>query len=81
MSHGSPVFISTMKFLQVRFLNSSSLGRADLLSESLKDCLWASLAVGAMKGLEAATGLNGGGLDGVFASKMFLALAAPSKPL
>ena len=55
-------------FLQVRFLNSSSLGRADLLFGSLKDGLSAGLAIRAIKSLEADTGLDGG-LDGVFVSK------------
>ena len=67
-------------FLQVRFLNSSSLGRADLLFGSLKDGLSAGLAIAAIKSLEADTGLDGG-LDGVFVSKMLLALAALNKPL
>lgn len=61
----------------MRFLNSSSLGKADLLLGSLKDGLSAGLAIGAIKSLEADTGL-GGGLDGVLVSKM---LAAPSEPL
>ena len=61
----------------MRFLNSSSLGKADLLLGSLKDGLSAGLVIGAIKSLEADTGLDGG-LDGVLVSKM---LAAPSEPL
>lgn len=61
----------------MRFLNSSSLGKADLLLGSLKDGLSAGLAIGAIKSLEVDTGLDGG-LDGVLVSKM---LAAASEPL
>lgn len=61
----------------MRLLNSSSLGKADLLLGSLKDGLSAGLAIGAIKSLEADTGLDGG-LDGVLVSKM---LAAASEPL
>ena len=61
----------------MRFLNSSSLGKADLLFGSLKDGLSAGLAIGAIKSLEADTSLDSG-LDGVLVSKM---LAAPSEPL